>query len=219
MTLTVHYNTIVHPFTLADNRHYTFYIFRILRRHPSIKYLAVPIYFVCAWAAIQAVGGVPDDRGSKGSLAKAESSNIMTNKIDSREPQPNPSTSRPSSTPSLPSSSSSSEEAQPGTKASFLLIYLLTTTLTLTTAPLVEPRYLIIPWLFWRLRLPALRPTSQTRSTPNVHAGRSLPRPHDHRLWLETVWFLLVNGATCYVFLYWGFEWPGEKGVVQRFMW
>ena len=42
---------------------------------------------------------------------------------------------------------------------------------------------------------------------------------HDHRLWLETVWFLIVNGVTCYVFLFKGFEWPQEKGKVQRFMW
>lgn len=42
---------------------------------------------------------------------------------------------------------------------------------------------------------------------------------HDHRLWLETAWFLTVNLATGYIFLYWGFEWPQEPGRVQRFMW
>ena len=42
---------------------------------------------------------------------------------------------------------------------------------------------------------------------------------HDHRLWLETVWFLAINLATGYIFLYWGFEWPQEPGKVQRFMW
>lgn len=52
----VHFNTIVHPFTLADNRHYVFYVFRILLRHPAIKYLTVPIYVACGWLAIQTVG-------------------------------------------------------------------------------------------------------------------------------------------------------------------
>ena len=42
---------------------------------------------------------------------------------------------------------------------------------------------------------------------------------HDHRLWLETVWFLALNLITGYIFLYWGFEWPQEPGKVQRFMW
>lgn len=42
---------------------------------------------------------------------------------------------------------------------------------------------------------------------------------HDHGLWLETVWFLAINLATGYIFLYWGFEWPQEPGKVQRFMW
>ena len=39
----VHFNTIVHPYTLADNRHYVFYVFKILRRYPALKYLAVPV--------------------------------------------------------------------------------------------------------------------------------------------------------------------------------
>jgi alpha-1,2-glucosyltransferase len=42
---------------------------------------------------------------------------------------------------------------------------------------------------------------------------------HDYRLWLETAWFLLINFVTGYVFLYRGFEWPQEPGLVQRFMW
>ena len=46
-----------------------------------------------------------------------------------------------------------------------------------------------------------------------------LYKRHDHRLWLETIWFLAVNLATGYIFLYWGFAWPQEPGKVQRFMW
>ena len=36
--------TIVHPFLLADNRHYTFYIFRRLLNTKYSTYLAVPVY-------------------------------------------------------------------------------------------------------------------------------------------------------------------------------
>lgn len=36
--------TIVHPFLLADNRHYTFYIYRRILSKPAAKYLVVPVY-------------------------------------------------------------------------------------------------------------------------------------------------------------------------------
>ncbi|RMZ84942.1 hypothetical protein DV738_g330, partial [Chaetothyriales sp. CBS 135597] len=54
-TLVVHFNTIVHPFILADNRHYTFYIFRILQQ-TWIRYAAIPIYLICGWLCISALG-------------------------------------------------------------------------------------------------------------------------------------------------------------------
>ena len=47
----------------------------------------------------------------------------------------------------------------------------------------------------------------------------ALYKRHDHRLWFETIWFLTVNMATGYMFLYRGFAWPQEPGRVQRFMW
>src|SRR6201995_3302734 len=51
-TTAVHFNTIIHPFTLADNRHYVFYVFKILRRHWVMKYLAAPVYVVTGWLVI-----------------------------------------------------------------------------------------------------------------------------------------------------------------------
>ncbi|KAF1940815.1 hypothetical protein EJ02DRAFT_379113 [Clathrospora elynae] len=53
--IAVHLNTIIHPYTLADNRHYVFYVFKILRLYPAIKYLAVPVYCICAWLTIQSL--------------------------------------------------------------------------------------------------------------------------------------------------------------------
>jgi alpha-1,2-glucosyltransferase len=39
---------VEHPFILADNRHFTFYIWRrIFRFHPLVKYLLSPIYVFC----------------------------------------------------------------------------------------------------------------------------------------------------------------------------
>lgn len=44
--LIVHFNTIVHPYLLADNRHYTFYVWnRFYGRYPLFKYAATVIYY------------------------------------------------------------------------------------------------------------------------------------------------------------------------------
>ena len=201
MLAIAHYNTLVHPFTLADNRHYTFYVFRILLRHPAIKYLAVPIYFLCAWAAVAALGGRNDHK--------------------QQPTRKKPSKQRRQDTAILPSSPASDP------RVSFVLIWLLATAASLVTTPLVEPRYFVVPWLMWRLHVAPLRPDAPPALSSN-RAGTEKIRgvlekivynAHDHRLWLETVWFLAINVATGYIFLEWGFEWPQEPGLVQRFMW
>lgn len=46
-----HY-TVVHPFLLADNRHYTFYIYRKILSHPSAVYVTVPFYHFSLWVTI-----------------------------------------------------------------------------------------------------------------------------------------------------------------------
>lgn len=38
-------------------------------------------------------------------------------------------------------------------------------------------------------------------------------------LFLEIVWFMIINAVTGYVLLYKGFEWPRELGQIQRFIW
>lgn len=93
---------------------------------------------------------------------------------------------------------------------SFILIWLAATTLTLVTAPLVEPRYFIIPWVLWRLHVP---PPPIDNKSPQARILRNIP------YLLETIWYMIVNAAVGYMFLYKGFEWPQEPGVVQRFMW
>lgn len=50
-------------------------------------------------------------------------------------------------------------------------------------------------------------------------AARIIYREHDHRLWMETAWFLVINAVTGWVFLNKGFTWPQEPGNLQRFMW
>lgn len=175
----VHYNTIVHPFTLADNRHYVFYVFRILLRHPAIRYLATPAYVVLANFAIQALGSTKPFQKTdpKAGRQIAKSGSVG------------------------------------GNSASFVIIWLVTTALSLVTAPLVEPRYCIIPWIMWRLHIP------RSAETMKKSGLLDMLQNDETRLLLETIWFCSINAVTGYIFLYWGFEWPQEKGKVQRFMW
>lgn len=231
MAVVVHFNTIVHPFTLADNRHYVFYVFRILLRHPLIKYAATPVYFVCAWLTLNALAGIPRSPRSR---------TPDTGSCDVDNPPP----------------------VSEGQRVSFLLVWLTSSALSLVSAPLVEPRYFIVPWLIWRIHVPEValqqddddneqKPISsigsaskpqnkgtgvvrskgnsvtrekRTRSPhPSVpaHAARLisfLSSPHVV-LSLELAWFAVLNYLTCRLFLHNSFTWPQEPGKVQRFMW
>ena len=196
----VHYNTIVHPFTLADNRHYMFYVFRRLMMHPAIKFLATPVYCIGAWAVVQSLGAPASVHLSTNKQKqKANLKAKRTNPIDKAGPPPD----RPLRI--------NLAVAGEGAPVSFVAVWFATSALQLVSAPLVEPRYFILPWVMWRLRVP--KAGSDERQQKNWWSG------HDHRLWIETVWFLLVNAVTGYIFLYRGFEWAQEAGKIQRFMW
>jgi alpha-1,2-glucosyltransferase len=177
----VHFNTIIHPYTLADNRHYVFYVFRILRLYPAIRYLVVPVYYVCAWLSIQALATPPN--GGR----------ALKQKRDNNSP-------------------ASAEAGYSTCQISFITIWLVTTTLSVVTAPLVEPRYFIIPWIIWRLHVWS-SPASLSTKAPL--AGKL----YDVLINFETLWLLVINATISYVFIYRGFAWPSEPGKVQRFLW
>jgi len=43
----IHWGTMAHPYLLADNRHFTFYLWRkVIMRHWTIKFLLIPIYIL-----------------------------------------------------------------------------------------------------------------------------------------------------------------------------
>jgi alpha-1,2-glucosyltransferase len=177
----VYFNTIIHPYTLADNRHYVFYIFRILRRHPAVKYLAILVYYICAWSVTNSLGMPPNDEQA-----------LKQKRKDTRP--------------------TSAGIGRPPCQSSFLTIWLVTTALSVVTAPLVEPRYFIIPWIMWRLHVQAA-PASLSKEQ------QSNARRYDIRLGMETLWLLAIDAAIMYVFLFRGFAWPSEPGKVQRFLW
>lgn len=168
--MAVHFNTIIHAFTLSDNRHYVFYVFRYIIRIIPIRYLVVPIYIASGILVFQTLAGFPAPPSPTKPAARPKWTWIKKTTPASKNP-----------------------------KASFYIMWILATALCLISAPLVEPRYFIIPWVMWRLNV--------------------APLPKEkYRLWLETAWYLLINFITGYILLYRGFEWPSEPGKVQRFM-
>jgi hypothetical protein len=245
MLAIVHFNTIVHPFTLADNRHYVFYVFRLLLGiHPAIKYAAVMAYFLCGWAVISAFGfsvipapprllqisptakaaspapKAPAKENPKEAKKSARARKTPAKKEIKQPNQPDPIT--PEVLLRIQQSLIQRQKEQPEVpRVSFVLVWLAATTLSLVTAPLVEPRYFIIPWVMWRLHLPpsstlaAFRQRKPQTEEERARADFITNFPK----FLETVWFIIVNAVTGYVFLYKGFEWPQEPGKVQRFMW
>ncbi|TQS38339.1 hypothetical protein Golomagni_01158 [Golovinomyces magnicellulatus] len=207
----IKYNTIIHPFTFADNRHYVFYVFRYtILRHPAIRFLLTPVYIICSFFVYLTLSTPTPP------VTQLENSNpypAIRSGYRSR-------------------AVNNSLFEYRGPKISFALILLVTTTLSLTTSPLVEPRYFIIPWVMLRLNMPLVFSEKKILQSANMSAttiskADSSIKEKDqcshlisnYIIWIETFWFLLINLATGYIFLYRGFEWPQEPGTIQRFMW
>ncbi|KAK7715125.1 glucosyltransferase [Diaporthe eres] len=218
----VHFNTIIHPFTLADNRHYMFYVFRYtILRGPWVRYALVPAYILCWSICWKALGGSQPTHDAAGS-AKEDTPKLASESKKSR-------------TRSVKIKDSHTDavlSADPPTLSTALL-WLLATALSLITAPLVEPRYFIMPWVFWRLLAPAwparipLVSSRRNEGGPGhlVDSLLSIGQNFDLRLFVETAWFLVVHLATAYMFIAKPFYWRAEDGSlldggrVQRFMW
>lgn len=284
MLAVVRYNTIVHPFTLADNRHYMFYVFRYtIRRRAAgwFRYALVPVYAATSWACWRVLwgAGAPGRRsgnectvnspfaaatpspvgsprpaaamkdgedGEDGRTAPLSAKETKQKLAADRKAQQ---ASKKTSEREDDSSSTTATVPDEQTRAVFLsfldeepagsasttppatstaLLWLLASTLSLVTAPLVEPRYFILPWVFWRLLVPAVPVVaSTTAATTRSPAGllAALARKLDGRLTLETLWFMAIHVATMYIFLFRPYVWRAEDGSLldggrlQRFMW
>lgn len=211
----VHYNTIIHPFTLADNRHYMFYVFRYtILRAPAVRYLLIAPYMASLWMVWMTMAG-----GGGHSVLQTGPAKRQLRRSGGRP------------------SGKTQMEVSTSTASSTALILLVATGLSLVTAPLVEPRYFILPWVMWRLLVPAWSgrdersPEASVDEAENVKGSgdrrgmNAIAKSYDGRLIAETAWFLAINAVTCYVFLAKPYVWRAEDGTVldegrlQRFMW
>lgn len=239
----VKYNTIVHPFTLADNRHYMFYVFRYtILGSQAVRLSLVGVYMASAYLVWSRLAGCPptehvDDIRH---INRPFDSNTLVVQLKAERPRVSPDKTRAGDSVTKPAATSpeddtASPSAPPPTSTA--LLWLATTALSLVSAPLVEPRYFILPWVFWRLLVPAWRTTAvaPVPVTPNrpperpalpagwlVRLGDALGR---RGVVLETAWFVAVNLATFWVFLSRPYQWKAVDGRLlddgrwQRFMW
>ncbi|KAH0443782.1 alpha- glucosyltransferase alg10 [Colletotrichum camelliae] len=258
--LVVKFNTIIHPFTLADNRHYMFYVFRYTIRRPGLfrYYLIVP-YTVARWLCWDALSGCAQGgfladhtQDCSGQYAQLRPGPFDNSPFSAASSQPRPE--KPPSNDILQSEVAGEKEGEDAkyhpyaliklgeptanstepTSSSTVILLLLATTLSLMTAPLVEPRYFILPWVFWRLLIPAWKVHEHVVTHPILTKVKGLPivgplvrfsKKFDIRLVLETLWFVLVNLVTMYIFIAKPYKWRDESGRIldggrmQRFMW
>ena len=235
----VKYNTIIHPFTLADNRHYMFYVFRYTIRLPGNfqLYLVVP-YLLCASLVLGALT-LGDRTPSATSFFNhpflqppvKEPPTVASSLKDGKAQRRGSGNqaAMPSQAPNA--ANGDTDQAPPGAHTpplTTVLLLFLATSLSLITAPLVEPRYFIIPWIMWRLHVPAWSTDDLTPAlwrVPVVRQVLRLGRVLDLRLLLELAWFCAINYGTMRLFITKPFQWVAEDGTLldggrlQRFMW
>ncbi|XP_012282263.1 putative Dol-P-Glc:Glc(2)Man(9)GlcNAc(2)-PP-Dol alpha-1,2-glucosyltransferase [Orussus abietinus] len=59
MITVIHFNTLVHPYVLADNRHYVFYVWnKLMGRYVWFKYVVIPVYGFSMYAFLACIGHV-----------------------------------------------------------------------------------------------------------------------------------------------------------------
>ncbi|CCH41447.1 Alpha-1,2 glucosyltransferase ALG10 [Wickerhamomyces ciferrii] len=176
MAIVIRFFTVVHPFLLADNRHYTFYIWRkIINLRWWTKYLMIPIYHF--------------------------SINIVTQQLsengfyfDSITPLP---IKEPKDLPLKPT----------GISIIMLIICII---LTIVPSPLFEPRYYILPFIFFRLFIAV--------PYEGFFIGGSLNDITLTRLKLELALFVIINIITFVIFISYTFPWESESAL-QRIIW
>jgi alpha-1,2-glucosyltransferase len=170
---------IAHPFLLADNRHYTFYIWKnFFLRFNWFRFALIPVYLVSFYFCWN-------------SLA------LSTNMTHS---------------PFLAAS-----------RSAFRILFFFIVALCLIPTPLVEFRYFITPFYIYSLHLHLCHPNANEQG-PVDPSSLSTINPslfvskYDILSNISTILFyLLLNIASLYVFIYKPFIWP--DGSIARFMW
>jgi alpha-1,2-glucosyltransferase len=161
MACSIKFCTIAHPYLLADNRHFTFYVWKGWFRRGAIFRLAlIPAYLLAGFRLVRAT--VPYS--------------VPGNKHGWQHP------------------------------ALVGLGLLVCTALALVPAPMIEPRYFMLPFILLQLHAPTSGIFSDAVSAFGINP---LTNP--------LILYVGINMLTLVLFIYRPFTWP--DGSVARFMW
>jgi alpha-1,2-glucosyltransferase len=172
----IRFFTVAHPFLLADNRHFVFYVWsKIINLRWYTKYLLAPVYH---FSIVTVFGALIDESFYFNS----------TTELPFKKPRDLP------------------------LKLTGISIITLLTCIFLTVvpSPLFEPRYYIIPYIFFRVFVSAI----YEPFLPGEPMAGIIMR----RLGMEFAWLLMVNVATIGIFVFKTFEWDDEE-MLQRIIW
>ncbi|CCK67849.1 dolichyl-P-Glc:Glc(2)Man(9)GlcNAc(2)-PP-dolichol alpha-1,2- glucosyltransferase KNAG_0A01600 [Huiozyma naganishii CBS 8797] len=184
--LIIRYFTKVHPFLLADNRHYTFYLFRKLLGHKRklIKYwFMAPVYHFCTFIYLELMR--PNEMVFHPVLPLPVRETIH-----------------------LPLQL---------THISWTAL-IVCTFATLIPSPLLEPRYYILPYLFWRIFITCNAEPIFEELVPAQNDEPPVTVSSTGRLLWEFLWFMGINVFTLLIFIRYTFSWSDEP-FLQRIIW
>jgi len=190
-SLTLLYSSHAHPYLLADNRHYTFYVWARFLQYPTRRALLGVLYYAMfvatfKWMYAHFCAGTSTRMLSRGSCSESE--------------RPFP---------------------LPGPRPVWALGFGATALATLVPTPLLEPRYFTPVVLLAILHAPPLfttRISSSKRGTDAVTttaAATTIAVP-----WFAyspLFCFIVLNTAVVAIFLFRPYQWP--DGSTARFMW
>ncbi|CDR39164.1 CYFA0S03e00364g1_1 [Cyberlindnera fabianii] len=172
----IRFFTVVHPFLLADNRHYTFYIWRkIIGLTWYTKYLMAPVYHFSIFTILSMLN---------------ENAFYF------------------SSTRELPFKRTAELPLKPTGISN--LAYIFCVLATIVPSPLFEPRYYILPYIFYRVLVSVQYET--------FFPGEPIQGITMRRLGCELAWFLMINVVTLGIYVFYTFEWADEP-MLQRIIW
>ncbi|CAB4256105.1 dolichyl-P-Glc:Glc(2)Man(9)GlcNAc(2)-PP-dolichol alpha-1,2- glucosyltransferase [Maudiozyma barnettii] len=184
--LIIRYFTKIHPFLLADNRHYTFYLFKRLinSKYRLIKYIFFSVVYHFSTFSYMEL--------------------MRPNEMSFHPIMP------------LPIKDSILLPIQL-THISWTVL-ILCTIVTIVPSPLFEPRYYILPYIFWRIFITCNAEPIFKKLVPAGPDEIPVTISSTGRLLWELLWFMLINVATLLVFILHPFIWTDES-FLQRIIW
>jgi hypothetical protein len=219
----VYFHTTAHPYLLADNRHYTFYIWKnFFMAIPIFKYMMIPFYLASFLLIISRLSAsiLPinlqntnanyvrrkERVGREGELALREVETAPEEETEGKKATGSVRKRKKagSNTPDLPAPpffhTPSLHHRHLAFSSLWISSFFIFTAITLVPSPLLEFRYFIIPFSIF-----SIQTLKSQLSSPSLLLQLSLN--------------IVINAATLYLFLFRPFQWENPQEPVARFIW